>query len=76
MYTRIVVCVDLPTKDPAEAYRMLQAVMRTGAPEDVGWETTDDWYTDDDVALEQEVIDAACDAYFDARDAEEEESDG
>jgi|JI10StandDraft_1071094.scaffolds.fasta_scaffold07697_9 hypothetical protein len=62
MYTRIVVCVDLPTDDPAEAYRMLNEILVTKETENIGWETTDEWY-DSDGPLSQEVIDAACAAY-------------
>ncbi len=65
MGIRIVVNIDLPTDDPAEAYRMLQDTLEGASIlelDGLGWETTDEWF-DSKGPLSQEVIDAACDAY-------------
>jgi hypothetical protein len=49
---RIVVSIDLPRADPVEAYRLLyraMAVLDTGGPTALiaGWESTDEWYSED-----------------------------
>ncbi len=67
MGIRIVVNIDLPSDDPAEAYAQLQALLLAGCQyggesEEIGWETTDEWYNSEG-PLSQEEIDEACEAY-------------
>lgn len=57
---RIVVCIDLPTEDPVEAYRMLYEQM-TKLSGGVEWETSDEWYDAAGDPMLEAVVQAARD---------------
>lgn len=51
MGCRIVICVDLESADPVEAYRELFNLM---AKSGLDWESSDEWYADDGESIHQD----------------------
>lgn len=67
MGIRIVVCLDFDVETPEEAYAKLNLAALSLSAAKIEWESTDEWYDDDDddgEPLSQERIDAARDAYY------------
>ena len=56
MGIRIIVMIDADHDDPAEAYRQ---VFDTMMQQDMGWESTDEWYADDGALISETEIIAA-----------------
>jgi hypothetical protein len=63
--TRIVVCIDVSTDDPVEAYRRVKRAMdeafyaSPARAEFDGWESSDEWYADDGRKLDEDTVQGA-----------------
>ena len=57
MGIRWIVCLDLESDDPVEAYKELERIMHNETrPDLVSWESSDEAYSDDGITLDPEVL--------------------